>query len=656
MKTPTRIFFGFLSFAFFVGLLVASNYLAGAILYVTHKRVPSNISFMTIHQGWQEAETPSDSKKVKLSALASLLICFGIPGFLIVYALKARPVSVHGDARFATHKDVAGEKLRSPKGIVLGRLGKGLGEQSLLRLPGYEFNLIAAPTRSGKGVSHIIPNLLAFDGSVVVLDIKGENYNLTSAFRKTHMKNEIVYFNPFSETSMRWNPLSYISTNPNFRVNGLQALAKMIYPPDPKDPFWPDSAANLFVGLALLVLETPELPQTMGEIRRQSTGKGKTISDYLKEIMELRADSSKCDFPLSTACVTALQLFVSNPDNTLNNIVASLVAPLSVFGNAVADKATSFDDFDLRNVRKNRMAIYIHIPTKEVVQAAFIVNLFFSQLLNENLAELPEENPELRYQCLMILDEFTSIGRVEAIAKGVGFQAGYNMRLDLIIQNNAQLIATYGKEDAQNIISNMGTRIVFTPNEFKDAEDYSKLIGNTTMTTNNKTRRIGGMGGGGDSATEGLVARPLMLPQELLAMDKGKALVIRAGIPVIQADKIIYYSDPYFMERFSSVPMKTIQLDGVMRVVPIPVPLPAAGWRAFNIVVMQTDFYALAGANPEMVNEPFFPTLKKRVERAQLVDSMNSDESLSDRDLVQMSTLLLSSLVDEFTAKFEAGV
>lgn len=55
-------------------------------------------------------------------------------------------------------------------------------------------------------------------------------------------------------------------------------------------------------------------------------------------------------------------MFVKNADATLNNIVATLVAPLAVFGNAVVDKATSGDDFCLTDVRKKRMSIYIHIP------------------------------------------------------------------------------------------------------------------------------------------------------------------------------------------------------------------------------------------------------------------------------------------------------
>src|SRR5699024_5501208 len=142
---------------------------------------------------------------------------------------------------------------------------------------------------------------------------------------------------------------------------------------------------------------------------------------------------------------------------------------------------TSANDFDLRDVRKRKMTIYLHIPAGEVMQAQFILNLFFSQLINENVKELPEENPALKYQCLMMLDEFTAVGKVGIIAKGVGYMAGYNMRLAIIVQSPSQLESTYGKEDAHSIIENMGAVIYFTPSQNKEAEEYSKMIGTQTI-------------------------------------------------------------------------------------------------------------------------------------------------------------------------------
>lgn len=626
------------------GCLAFGNYLAGVILFLSYKENPERAEFTTIQQAWYTAETPYAEKKVKASAAIALLIALGVPAFLLQGFLRGNSLSLHGNARFANRKDIEKEGLDSPSGVILGKQDDG----SLLRLPGYEFVLLAAPTRTGKGVGFCIPNLLTFPDSVVVLDIKGENYNLTGQFRSQYLGNEVFYFNPFSENTSRWNPLSYISEDPNFRVNDLQALAAIIYPANPKDPFWVDSARNLFVGLALLVLETPLLPNTIGEILRQGSGKGQQMADYLAHAMNVRAASGT---PLSRPCVDALNRFLNNPDNTLKNILSSFVAPLAMWGNAIVDKATSADDFDLRDVRKRRMAIYIHIPANEVLQAGFILNLFFSQLINENVRELPEDNPDLKYQCLLLMDEFTSMGKVGIIAKGVGYMAGYNMRLSIIIQDRSQLEAVYGKEDAHNIIQNMGAMIVFTPSQIKEAEEYSKLIGNQTVQSNSKQRsNIGAFNPGNSSLneTESPHARALMLPQEILSMDKKRELVVRAGIPVINAEKIQYYADPFFNERFTAVPMREVSINGQVRAVPQPRPLPRNNWRVFRQAVDRSDYYLqddFSDLSPHLMT----------AEEGSILDLINNEaQEMQPEQLDALCMALSRRKVDEFAAMFES--
>lgn len=61
-----------------------------------------------------------------------------------------------------------------------------------------------------------------------------------------------------------------------------------------------------------------------------------------------------------------------------------------------------------------------------------LLNLFFSQLADVNVRQgLPQDNHELKYQCLL-LDEFTALGRIPAIEKGVGYLAGYGIRPVLV--------------------------------------------------------------------------------------------------------------------------------------------------------------------------------------------------------------------------------
>lgn len=583
-------------------LFAIANYLAGVMLFVSYKQSPLKAGLFTIEQAYFSYTDPAVLLRVKTLFFMSLLLCFG-GTFAAYMSVRDRITNktLFGKARFATQKDIQKEKLDGEKGVVLGKF-----KDRLLRLGGYEFVLLAAPTRTGKGVGFCVPNLLQFAGSAVVLDIKGENYNLTSEFRRRYLGNEIIYFNPFSENTHRWNPLSYVSADPNFRANDLMALATIIYPVNEKDPFWSDAAKNLFIGLGLLILETPELPPTIGEILRQGSGKGLAIDEYIKQVMAQRAAG---DRPLSATCRDTLNRFLNSGEQALKGVHATFSASLTPWANAVIDKATSGDDFSLRDVRRKKMTIYLNIPAGEILQAAPIIKLFFSQLINENVKELPEQNPELKHQCLLLMDEFTAMGKVDIIAKGVGYMAGYNMRLAIVIQDKNQLEAVYGKEDAHNIVSNMGAVIYFTPSQISEAEEYSKMIGNDTVATSSHSTPHGSLfgvkaDGGNPSTTEQYQSRAIMLPQELLQMSKDLELIVRSGMPVIRADKIRYYEDPYFSERFTAVPMQEVTIGQDKRKVPIPAAVPRGDWAAYQKAVEASDFYVNAVTNAPSKGAP----------------------------------------------------
>ena len=104
------------------------------------------------------------------------------------------------------------------------------------------------------------------------------------------------------------------------------------------------------------------------------------------------------------------------PDNTFGSVVATFNSKMKMLQNVLVDMATSDNDFDLRDVKKKKMTIYFGITPNKLADAAGLVNLFFDQLINLNVNELPEDNPkELKYQCLMIMDEFTSIAKSRSL-------------------------------------------------------------------------------------------------------------------------------------------------------------------------------------------------------------------------------------------------
>ena len=480
---------------------------------------------------------------------------FGLPialGFALLFLLARKNApSIHGDARFANAGDLskAGMLKPSSNGILVGKF-KG----DLIRLSGQQFVILAAPTRSGKGVGVVIPNLLDYQESMVVLDIKQENFDLTSGWRASQGQ-EIFLFNPFAEDrrTHRWNPLSYVSNDPAFRVSDLMSIAAMLYPEGSDDQkFWISQARNAFMAFTLYLFEKWEHDaanglterirdaRTLGNVYRLSSGDGNDLREFYQRLAGQPF--------LSGHAQSAFANLLSQANETFASILGSFKEPLNAWINPVLDAATSADDFLLTDVRRKKMTIYIGILPNKLAESRLIVNLFFSQLINVNTRELPQNNPNLKLQCLLLMDEFTSIGKVDIIAKAVSYMAGYNIRLLPIIQSAAQLDATYGKEVARTLITNHALQIVYAPREQQDANDYSEMLGYTTVRKENLTRSRGDVSRG---QTE--ERRALMLPQELKAMGPEKEIFLYEGIPhPVMCEKIRYYQDRYFTARLLS--------------------------------------------------------------------------------------------------------
>ena len=156
----------------------------------------------------------------------------------------------------------------------------------------------------------------------------------------------------------------------------------------------------------------------------------------------------------------------------------------------------------------------------------------------------------------MLMDEFTSISVVEIITHAMSDMAGYNMRLLPIIQSMSQLDATYGHEQARTLMTNHATQIIYTPREQNDANEYSEMLGYTTVKKRNMTR------GRDVSYSESEERRALMLPQELKAMSPEKEILLIEGMNnPAQVDKIRYYQEKMFKERLMKpVIIPTLQI------------------------------------------------------------------------------------------------
>lgn len=480
--------------------------------------------------------------------------------FMILVKLFSKKQKLYGDARFATVKEIqkAGlfiePKQTQKKGlfaddkIIVGKIGN-----RYIALGGQLFAYLAAPTRSGKGVGVVIPVGLSYDHSMVVSDIKQELFEITAAHR-AESGHDIYLFDPFDPEgrTARWNPLSYIARTEEQRVDDLNQIAICLIPDSGSDDsFFEESARKLFLGLGLYCLDKENYWQKNGLV----------FVPTIKEILNLATDFSgdaiahfssiMQDNFVSTVASQTINSAVSAGDKTFASILATLTANLTPWLSKPVSDATSADDFDLREIRRKRMTIYLGIQPADLAKAGKIINLFYSQLINENTRTLPQNDPSLKYQCLMLMDEGTAAGRIAILEKAVSYMAGFNLRLLFIAQSPAQMEdrKVYGEHGTRNILTNIALKILYKPNDVKDSEEYSKLLGKITVSEDTSKSRGGG--GRGVSRTESLQQRDLMMPQELREMSKEKEIILFEGLShPIMASKNVYWQDPVFIARY----------------------------------------------------------------------------------------------------------
>ncbi|MBL8348651.1 MAG: type IV secretory system conjugative DNA transfer family protein [Rubrivivax sp.] len=540
----------------YTALACASVYLAGVLFLVLNKANPKQAQFASIVHYWDlYANDAQLRKKLQLAiGVSGIGLLILLPAGLVAAARPRR--ALHGDARFASPAEVDRAGLTGGAGQPGILIGRHRGR--FLALPGQLSVMLSAPTRSGKGVGVVIPNLLNWPDSVVVLDIKGENYDITAGYRAAH--GQAVYaFSPFDEDarSHRWNPLTAVRSSPLHRVGDLLTIGQVFFPNDgggtSSEAFFNDQARNLFLGLGLVLLETPSLPRTIGEMLRQSSGKGRSLKDHLSGLITQRREEAN---PLSDECADALQRLLSNSENTLSSVVATFNAPLTIFADAVVDAATSADDFGLEDVRRRRMSVYVRIPPNRLANARPLLNLFFSQLVSLNTQALPEQDPTLTVQCLLVNDEFTAMGRVGVITNAAAFLAGYNLRLLTVVQAMSQLDAVYGDKEARTFATNHGLQILYAPREQRDADEYSAMLGHFTerATSRGRSRSFSGHGHSTVSRNESEQRRALLLPQEFKELGSERLVVIFENCKPILGEKIRYYRDKAFTPRLLKPP------------------------------------------------------------------------------------------------------
>lgn len=550
--------------------LIIGYFLATPIFFLVNKSIKKIFDLYYLGFTWDMLV--NNWSKAWASYFLANLLSFGLV-FLLVLLPKKQ--SLYGDARFANYGDIVKMKLFGEKGVIIGKF-----KNKLLRYNEPTFISLGAPTRSGKGVGIVIPNLLDWGESAVVQDIKQECFDYTSKYRKEILGQDVFLFNPFDKRTHRYNPLAYINIDGDEADAQLMDMANILYPPSDNDitEHFAGIARNLFsgmcyaihdmlncqIGLMILQKLKAEIDLTFFGLLQFSEGlKGEVdcgdgyivkftnLDDTLETLIKLGVIGKKAKLYIDS--YTSI-----SSEKEKGSATTSFKKPLLIFRSDNMRLATSANDFDFRNLRKKKMTIYIGITPDQLPNAKQILNIFWQQLFQVNTKELPSANKELKYVVLLIMDEFTSIGYLAIYLKAIAFFAGYLLKSLMIYQAKSQLQEPqpngYGNTGAETLLNNHACKIYYTP-QHDEAKIVSEALG--TKTIKNRSKNLGQGGGGSESDA----SRALMLPQELEEMAFENEIIKFDGKKPIMANKAFYYNDYYFVNKFKEVSPSLRALD-----------------------------------------------------------------------------------------------
>jgi len=475
-----------------------------------------------------------------------LVVCTIIPiVFVIVIGAKfwskinewdpiPQKESAFGDASWATQADVKRAGLRSKEGMLLG-VDKG----GYFVADGFQHALLFAPTGAGKGVGFVLPNLLFWTHSMVVHDIKLENYELTSGWRTKQGQECYVWepSNPDGRTHC-YNPIDWVSAKPGQMVDDVQKIANLII--EEKD-FWNNEARSLFLGVVLYLLADITKAKSFGEVVR--TLRSDDVVYNLAVVMDTLGGV------MHPVAYMNLAAFLQKADKERSGVISTLNSALELWANPLIDTATASSDFNIQEFKKKKVTVYVGLTPDNINRLQKLMRIFYqqaSEFLSRKMPDLKEEP----YGVMFLLDEFPTLGKMEQIKAGIAYFRGYRVRLFLIIQDTQQLKGTYEEAGMNSFLSNSTFRITFAANNYETANLISQLCGNKTIEQISSSRpKFFDLNPATRTQNVSAAQRALLLPQEVIQLPRDEQIVLIESMPPIRSKKIFYYKDKFFTER-----------------------------------------------------------------------------------------------------------
>lgn len=453
---------------------------------------------------------------------------------------KNKPVrDMHGTARWANTKEIEALNMFGTEGVFIGGVERK-GKLEYLRHDGAEHVLVAAPTRSGKGVSIVIPTLLTWPHSLFTVDIKGELWALTKPWREQYANNRCLKLEISNEDSCAFNPLDAVRVNTPRAIGDIQNIATLLVDPEGKGMdghggHWQKAAHALLTGLIAFALHEGDDPSLRGVLNLVNPS-DRSFEEVLNEMAAWHYESPDVQAVVRAAARQQLE----RVGEEAASVLSTTANYLTIYRDPVISKNTSHSDFSIHELVNGSQALslYLVISPADKSRVQGITRLVVSVILRSLTQNLSFDGGRAQSvnerRLLLLLDEFPALGKLDVISDTLAYMATYGIKAMLVIQDYSQLWSTYGKDET--ITANCHIRVAFAPNKIETAKQLSDMTGTTTKVKQSR-RDNGKMGMHTTDENWQEVSRPLMTPDEVLRL-KGP---VKDGESIIKAGEMLIF-------------------------------------------------------------------------------------------------------------------
>lgn len=544
----------------------------------------------------------------------------------IIVSAHQKNQHIHGTARWATRKDLEKFGMLQPRGVICGQLSSAnVGYHTdkekmslVLDLPknlvtrkvhvapvvchsGRTNTWMIAPTRTGKGVSTVIPTCLSYGvpywgtdsktgkkavkgrGSMVIFDPKGENWEASAGYRSRF--STCIPFRPLDPDgdTAHYNPIHEIPDSPSEAFSWADMIAEIFFgaenakaASDGATQYFNNTARDIFAGVVMHV-----------RFCRYIAWKDKNLSTVLDIFSQASSDDSKGDDEESGGPGSAMlaqmreegvhvddsghesplihELIVkaANRSETQTpkeraSTYSTVFSKISLFQDPLLKNATAYSDFSVDDFidGKNGISLYLIVPYNHIKRISPVFRMIITFMIKKFSSGTTNANAvKLKIPCLFLLDEFPVLGYFPDIALNAGILAGYGVTFFIVSQSLNQIVDVYGENHP--FLDHCKTIILFAPGNIKDARQFSETIGNRSVLLDNisssGTKWQVGFSNISRSSQE--TQTSLVNPDELMKMDFSRCIVFNGQMPPYKGKKVVYYEDPRFKDKaFGKVP------------------------------------------------------------------------------------------------------